>query len=210
MSECPICLNALVEPVQTRCGHSFCRACFTRALEQGLGYHVQQCPMCRQPVSWYSTLHSVTGEPLRRPQVSSIFGSVYLQRGAPGVAAYHFVSPEECFISYESAPSEWRLEDGSAPPARKHFEAASYDADSRTFRGTIDWGDNPFGGSARWEYTMVFSSNFSSIEGGQVRAFRADGSESTPHRFGIHLRYGRVVEGREELLALLAWIAGAA
>ena len=139
--------------------------------------------------------------------MSSIFGCAYLQGGSKGVASYHFVSPEDCYISYASAPSSWRLEDGSAPPARKQFQMPSYEPETRTFRGTIDWGDNPFGGSARWEYEMNFSAEFDAITDGAVRFFQLDGSEKDPVPFGVggrrRLVYERVVDGREELLALL-------
>lgn len=43
VADCPVCLRLLLEPVTTRCGHTFCRACLGRALEQN-----SSCPLCRQ------------------------------------------------------------------------------------------------------------------------------------------------------------------
>ena len=141
----------------------------------------------------YTTVDVASGLPLHRPDVESIFGCVFLQGGARGMASYHFVSPEDCFISYEAAPSDWRLDDGSPPPARKPFESPTYDAATRTFRGTIDWGDNPFGGSARWEYEMVFSESFNIIRSGEMQAYAPDGEKADLHRFPHELRYWREI-----------------
>ena len=124
-----------------------------------------------------------------------IFGHVFQQQGLVGLASYHFVSPDNCYISYASAPPNWRLADGSAPPAVKHFSSPSYDAASRTFRGTIDWGETPFAGNAvRWEYDMRFGADLRSIVGGVVRGFDADGTEREPIRFGSDLQYELVTE----------------
>jgi hypothetical protein len=60
--------------------------------------------------------------PLEKPAVDTIFGSAFLQNGRPGVAAYHFDSIEDCYISYAAAPDGWRLADGAKPPARKPFD----------------------------------------------------------------------------------------
>jgi len=111
-----------------------------------------------------------------------ICGQVYIQGGALGVASYHFddCSEESCapaYISYASAPEGWRLDGGSEggtdaprPPSRKAFIDASYDRASRTFRGTVLWPPpGTFAGDARWEYEMVFSEDFTTIAGGQVR-----------------------------------------
>ncbi|ERE79239.1 tripartite motif-containing protein 30 [Cricetulus griseus] len=45
---CPICLDLMVEPVSTDCGHSFCRACITLNYESIKGKEGEFiCPVCR-------------------------------------------------------------------------------------------------------------------------------------------------------------------
>ena len=190
---CPICLNELAAAVRTQCGHVFCGTCFSRSQEQAAMHFQQTCPYCRQEVSLYTTVDVVSGEPLRRPDVDSIYGCVFLQAGARGMASYHFVDADDCYISYEAAPDDWRLDDGSPPPERKRFEAPTYDASTRTFHGTIDWSDNLFHGDARWEYTMVFSESFNIIRGGQMQAYAPDGSSTRRNRFPHELKYWREV-----------------
>ncbi|XP_027263701.1 tripartite motif-containing protein 30A isoform X5 [Cricetulus griseus] len=44
---CPICLDLMVEPVSTDCGHSFCRACITLNYESIKGKEEEGiCPVC--------------------------------------------------------------------------------------------------------------------------------------------------------------------
>ena len=43
--ECLICLDLLVEPCTTMCGHTFCKRCLIKYLEKE-----QKCPMCRKPI----------------------------------------------------------------------------------------------------------------------------------------------------------------
>ena len=57
-----------------------------------------------------------------------------------------FEAPDDCFISYESAPAAWTLDDGSRPPPRKPFLGPSYDAASRTFTGSVDWSGGTING----------------------------------------------------------------
>ncbi|CAI2377627.1 unnamed protein product [Moneuplotes crassus] len=45
--DCSICINTLVFPVKTSCGHLFCMKCMEKYLEQS---PIQQCPMCRTKV----------------------------------------------------------------------------------------------------------------------------------------------------------------
>ena len=133
----------------------------------------------------------VTDRPLEAPDVTTIYGCAFLQRGMPGEASYHFDGPDDCYINYSSAPPEWKLDDGSAPPQRKSFEDACYDATARTFTGTIRWSQSTFGGDARWEYKMVFSDDFLTICSGVLRAFGSDGAPTRDMHFPRDLQYWR-------------------
>ena len=173
------------------CGHEFCAACLRRAFRSRPPWSRGTCPLCRAPCSLYSTRSQATGRALEAPDVATIFGSAFLQRGMPGAASYHFDGPDDCYIDYTRAPSEWRLDDGSAPPQRKPFEGASYVAAARTFTGTIRWSQSTFGGDARWEYEMVFSDDFLVICSGALRAFGSDGAPTRELRFPRELQYWR-------------------
>ncbi|GLC42798.1 hypothetical protein PLESTM_001380900 [Pleodorina starrii] len=48
ISECPICVDTLDQPVVTRCNHWFCRECLTGWINASVHHN---CPSCRQPVS---------------------------------------------------------------------------------------------------------------------------------------------------------------
>eukprot|EP00930_Biecheleria_cincta_P077752 TRINITY_DN6505_c0_g3_i1.p1 TRINITY_DN6505_c0_g3~~TRINITY_DN6505_c0_g3_i1.p1 ORF type:complete len:345 (+),score=31.18 TRINITY_DN6505_c0_g3_i1:68-1102(+) len=192
-SECSVCLGELLLPCRTPCGHVFCRECFCETLKSRRPWNRGACPLCRAGVSLYNSIDASSGEPLQAAPRETIFGSIYLQHGEVGVAAYHFDSPNNCYISYERAPEEWLLDDGTRPPAKKLFDNPQYDAATRTFRGTIHW-PIPFGGDSRWEYEMVFADDFVVISGGGMRSFRADGSESESSAFPQDLQYVRQYE----------------
>ena len=49
---------------------------------------------------------------------------------------------------------------------------------------TVEWSPSAFGGDALWEYTMVFSEDFSHIQDGQVKATRVNGEAGATHNFG--------------------------
>ena len=91
---------------------------------------------------------------------------------------------ESTYISYESAPSQWTLLDGSKPPAKKYFENPVYNADLKAFKGDIVWGENTFGGAAKWEYEMVFSDDSMKIESGYVKTYDIAGSLTGTDNFG--------------------------
>ena len=195
--ECSVCLNERVDPCRTSCGHFFCEECLRAALKP---WNRGRCPLCRSKVSLYDTVKADLTTPLETPAVDTIFGSAFLQNGRPGVAAYHFDSIEDCYISYENVPSSWKLANGEKPPARKPFDVPVWEAATRTFTATVEWGENTFGGDARWEYTMVFSDDFAFIAGGACRKFDADGQSTGVSTFPIQLQYIRAdtSEAREE------------
>lgn len=52
MNECSICLSESILPENeciNSCGHSFCKQCLDRWLDQGK----KQCPMCRQDIKYF-------------------------------------------------------------------------------------------------------------------------------------------------------------
>merc|ERR1719210_871304 len=99
-----------------------------------------------------------------------------------GIASYHFDAPDACYISYANAPPEARLDDGSAPPARKPFINPTFAEESRTFRGSVEW-DVPFGGGVRWDCEMIFAANFASIVSGHIHMYSVDGNLRRTYRF---------------------------
>jgi len=121
------------------------------------------------------------------PPPDTIYGSVYVQGASyrpqlEGLASYHFRSEGDCYICYGGAPPEWRLDDGSLPPSQKSFCNTSYDVESRTFKGTVEW-ETTWQDAARWEYEMVFSEDFGHIVGGQVLKFGLGGESLGGTRF---------------------------
>ena len=49
---CPICLDSVVQPVVTECGHQFCRKCIHCALRQ----FKRECPVCRRFIASHRVL----------------------------------------------------------------------------------------------------------------------------------------------------------
>jgi hypothetical protein len=143
---------------------------------------------------------------LLTPPPSSLPGCTFMQGGLLGLASYHFpLDPADAaYISYEAAPPSWLLDNGQPPPRRKAFINTSFDQESRTFRGTIDWSESAFGGHVRWEYTMVFAEQFQSIVGGRVLCY-TDVSlpPSRESVFGVDLDYELYVEEEAQMMYCL-------
>ncbi len=53
--ECQVCYQVLLDPLTTSCGHTFCRRCFSRAMD-----HSNHCPMCRHVLP---LVHNQQAEP---------------------------------------------------------------------------------------------------------------------------------------------------
>ncbi len=143
---------------------------------------------------------------LLRPPPTSLPGCSFMQGGLLGLASYHFpLDPaEDAYISYEAAPPSWLLDNGQPPPRRKTFINPSFDQESRTFRGTIDWSESSFGGHVRWQYTMTFSEEYSSIVGGSVLCYHdVDQAPSRESVFGIDLDYELYVEEEAQMMYCL-------
>jgi hypothetical protein len=78
--------------------------------------------------------------PFTPPTPTTIYGEVYTQGLAIGLASYHFVSETECYISYSMAPLiGWRLDDGTLFPEKKDFSHCKYDPATLTFTGDVVW-----------------------------------------------------------------------
>jgi len=119
---------------------------------------------CRGSARPYNTIR-------RAARRLELWGKVFVQRGTLGLASLHFMSDASAAISFESdLCSEWRLDDGSRLPARKPFQATSYDPDVRTFRGTMNWHPTTFCGSQLWEYELTFDEAMSRVVDGQMQA----------------------------------------
>lgn len=128
----------------------------------------------------------------RYSAANGIFGHVYVQLdpglgntkssvhgdNEPGCCSLHFDAEDDCYISFAKPgpDDEWRLDDGSAPPAKKPFLNPSFDTESRTFCGEVRW-DPHWEGEASWIYEIVFSKDFRSTVGGRRLELDADGRE---------------------------------
>ena len=50
--------------------------------------------------------------------------------------------------------------------------------ETRTFKGILDWRDNPVWTDHKWEFVFVFSEDLKMIVDGHVRYVRADGHQN--------------------------------
>ena len=179
--DCPICLREIEPDLEARtiCGHVYCMICLFKVLRTS-----NHCPYCRAPM----TVRDVSwrGAFLVKPTLNP-FGSIYVQGGTIGLASYHFDEDlTQCYISYVRAHNSWRLMDNSRPPNKKFFEGATYNDETRTFYGIINWGNNPFRTQeniTRWEYNFTFSEDFSHIISGTCKMFDKDDQEQESHTF---------------------------
>jgi len=131
-----------------------------------------------------------------------LLGCAFVQGGSLGLASYHFpvdACVEGAYISYEAAPPSWFLDNGQPPPRRKPFVNPTFDEETITFRGTIDWSEAAFGGDVRWDYTMVLAEEYSHVVGGGVTCYTdVDLPLSMQAAYGQELDYEMYNERRRE------------
>ena len=78
-----------------------------------------------------------------------------------GGPSFNFITPPYLDIS-QLPGTYWKLDDGSPIPDRKYFQDWSFNVQSRTFKGTVDWPISAKGYS-KWYYEMIFDSEFNKI-----------------------------------------------
>ena len=114
---------------------------------------------------------------------TTIWGAAYMQGGLLGLASYHSSAPGDCYISYEAAPPDWRLDDGTRPPAVKRFASPSWDAADAHVRRRDRLERGAVRRRRRWA-TIVFSEDFGTVTGGEVARVRCRRRATDTHRFG--------------------------
>ena len=99
----------------------------------------------------------------------TLVGNIFVQALTVGLASYHFVNDTgtrtdggnalAAYISYEHEQvAQWPpLDNGTPVPSRVWFSNTSFDATTRTFRGTIDWEGTyhtTWQGDRSWRYAQ--------------------------------------------------------
>jgi len=124
-----------------------------------------------------------------------LWGQIFVQgEDQLGMASYHFVDESDAYVSYEAAPEDWRMDDGTKYEKRKPFSKSSYDAKTRTFRGEVHWAPKTARGAQVWRYEMIFDGGFTSISGGTISMLARPG-DKTPiatKLFGRDIAYTRL------------------
>lgn len=106
----------------------------------------------------------------------TVYGSTYSQDHTIGCESYHFVEEGRCYISYAAVQNQ-KLDNGLPIPETKDFEHTSFDLQTRTFRGIVDWSPHTRNGNSKCEYQMVFSEDFTQIENGEVVQYDGEGTK---------------------------------
>jgi hypothetical protein len=105
---------------------------------------------------------------------ASLWGNVFCKRLYVGSASYHFLAPDNCYISYQRPACRDlpALDDGSPLPTRVDFHDVVWDADERKLFANIEW-EHGFGTSwndnLRWKLTMYFDTEYMIILKGGIQ-----------------------------------------
>jgi hypothetical protein len=160
-----------------------------------------RCPICRSEMSLFDLKKKKpssddTDDAYAYPKDrnianSKLQGMVFIKNQCmEGNESIHFPSSENGFplpyLNLEKVPRHdphWKLDDGSSLPDKKYFEpGCHFHEQTRTFHGTIRWGQDycrkRLRGSPRWDFILSFSSDFRYIARGVFIA-RKESCQST-------------------------------
>jgi hypothetical protein len=76
--ECPVCLDLFIEPLETACGHCFCRLCLL--ITTKISVSGRACPLCRQPLAMTNPNTHPVSEKLQQAVVSKLSLEEYQRR----------------------------------------------------------------------------------------------------------------------------------
>jgi len=136
-----------------------------------------------------------------------------------GIASYHFGdTKDECYISYEKAPDNWRFDPkeevveedpidsdeeeekeeetvyekfSDLPNKRKYFTNVRIGPGPREFYGEIDWTIHgvTVGHTTKWVYHFHLDQDFAHITNGKCYMYNVHGCQVGAHEFGDQLKY---------------------
>lgn len=105
---------------------------------------------------------------------TSLWGNVFCKRLYTGSASYHFLSPDNAYVSYEhpSCSSLPCLDDDTPLPTRVKFLHMNFNAEERKLNAQVEW-EEQFGTSwndnVRWKLEMWFDSEYMVILKGGIQ-----------------------------------------
>lgn len=90
----------------------------------------------------------------------SVWGQTFIVPGRKvGQGSFHFLEDGTAYLNYEIMP---KTQDGTVYPKRMDFRDIVYNAEERSFKGTLDWkGQNTY----RWDLQFEFDEKFMGIQG---------------------------------------------
>mmetsp|Transcript_1089 Transcript_1089/g.2558 ORF Transcript_1089/g.2558 Transcript_1089/m.2558 type:complete len:472 (+) Transcript_1089:132-1547(+) len=149
-----------------------------------------RCPVCNAEVHKFSVKEKVKGKPMYEKDFdiasSPLAGKVYVRKKTdsdrPPLGTFHFDSKELDSkgrmlpymdfsepIEHDTKEEIWILNNGEPVPDRKFFEpGCHYDAQTRTFHGSISWKPCRFQGSHRWDIILGFTKDLSALRVGLI------------------------------------------
>ena len=95
--KCAICTDVFCDPVTTRCGHTYCRACITEWLST-----TRQCPECRDPIA----AHDISNVPVAFKQLVNALQVTCPEEGCGDIMALDALDKhrEKCVTEKRPCP----------------------------------------------------------------------------------------------------------